>query len=68
MKEGKLDGIANPVDLSVQATDVGEGDIRYLLQDQVILILLGDQRQGQLSRGVDHDLVSHTQVGIHQGT
>jgi hypothetical protein len=55
---GQLDGIADGLDLTGQATDVGVVDVRHLFEDQVLDLGLGDPFVDEARTGVQQQGVA----------
>lgn len=53
MLERHLHGVADTFYLLVQSADVGEGDVRHFLQNQIVVVFGGNQRKREPQRCVD---------------
>ena len=66
MLERQLDGVPDTTDLTIQAADVGERDIRGLLQHQILVALGGQRFDGEADGRIDDNTVALIDARIRE--
>ena len=66
MLERQLDGVPDTTNLTIQAADVGERDVRGLLQHQILVALGGQRFDGEADGRIDDNAVALIDTRIRE--